>query len=327
MTAKTEAVYSDQKKTILITGGAGFIGSHLCDRLIAENHRIICLDNLSLGIKDNIRHLFGHDSFTFIKTDLCAFGKLQNIFKKYTPDTVFHLAANSDIQKGALVRDVDLKNTFLSTYNVLEAMAQSTCKKIVFASTSAVYGELKSKLHENIGPLFPISFYGSAKLASEAYISAYCENLNLQAWIFRFPNVVGERCTHGAVYDFIGKLRKNPTELIVLGNGTQCKPYLYVKDLIDGILFGFTNSCGKINYFNLGVNSATTVDTIARIVIEEMGLAGVNIRHTGGDRGWVGDVPVFSYDLSKIHELGWHAGLDSDSSVRCAVRAELARKK
>ncbi len=312
---------------ILVTGGAGFIGSHLIDALLAEDHEIVCVDDLSLGRDSNISHLKGNPKFQFVKLDITEQDEFNKVIKAAAPDAVFHLAANSDIQKGAKYLDVDLTRTFMTTFCTLTAMKENGIKNLVFASTSAVYGELDKLLHEDIGPLFPISFYGAAKLSSEAYISAFVENFGMKAWIFRFPNVVGERATHGAMYDFIQKLEKNPNELEILGDGTQKKPYVYVKDLVAGILFGWKNSSDKINYFNLGVNSATTVSDIARIVTEEMHLDNVTFKYTGGNRGWVGDVPKFDYDTSKINKLGWKALRTSDEAMRLAVQAELKNRK
>lgn len=308
---------------ILVTGGAGFIGSHLIDLLLEKKHQVVCVDDLSLGRLSNISQNQGNSSFKFIKLDLLDGEALDAVFKESKFDCVFHLAANSDIQAGSLSRRVDLEKTFMTTFRVLEAMKENLVKNIIFASTSAVYGELNRGLHEDIGPLFPISFYGAAKLSSEAYISAFCENFGMKAWIFRFPNVVGERATHGAMFDFINRLEKNPKELKVLGDGTQSKPYTYVRDLVESIVFGWENSADKLNYFNVGVNSETTVTDIAKMVIEEMGLSNVKIFYTGGSRGWVGDVPHVHYKLEKINHLGWKAKRTSDEAMRTAIKAEL----
>jgi UDP-glucose 4-epimerase len=229
------------------------------------------------------------------------------------------MAANSDIAKSHSNPNVDFDNTLLTTYNVLLAMKEFGVKNIVFASTSAIYGDTGVSVDENYGPLFPISHYGASKLASEAYISSFCENYGFKAWITRFPNVVGERATHGAIYDFINKLKKNPSELEVLGDGTQTKPYLYVKDLVEAIILVWKSTSEQINYFNLGVESRSTVKEMAEMVIEEMGLD-ASIRYTGGNRGWVGDVPQFSYSLDKIHKLGWSAKVSSNEAVRKSIQ-------
>lgn len=304
---------------ILITGGAGFIGSHLADKLLEENNKIVIFDNLSLGKMQNIETALKNPNCSFVKGDILNSDELSNVFKKNKFDVVFHMAANSDIAKSHENPDVDFRNTLKSTYHILLAMKEFGVKNIVFASTSAIYGDTGVSVDENFGPLFPISHYGASKLASEAFISSFCENYGFRAWITRFPNVVGERATHGAIYDFINKLRKNPTELEVLGDGSQIKPYLYVKDLIEAIILVWKTTNDKINYFNLGVESRTTVKEMAEMVIEEMNL-NAKIRYTGGNKGWVGDVPQFSYCLDKIHKLGWSAKVSSNEAVRKSIQ-------
>ena len=304
---------------ILITGGAGFIGSHLTDRLLTEGHSVVVYDNLSLGRLDNIEEAQKNPNFSFIEGDILDKEKFFAVFENNKFDIVFHMAANSDIARSHANPDVDFDNTLRTTYNTLLAMKEFGVKKIVFASTSAIYGETLEKVAETYGPLFPASHYGASKLASEAYISSFCENYGIQAWITRFPNVVGERSTHGVIRDFIKKLKKTPERLEVLGNGMQYKPYLYVKDLVDAILYVWKNTNDKINFYNLGVDSRTRVKEIAQMVIEEMGL-NAQIDYTGGDRGWVGDVPEFNYNLDKIHKLGWEAKNTSNEAVRKAIR-------
>jgi UDP-glucose 4-epimerase len=307
---------------MLITGGAGFIGSHLIDRLLLEDHQIVCVDDLSLGTMNNIEHHLDDERFSFIKLDVLDTTALDTVFASRQFDCVIHLAANSDIQKGRESTTIDRDRTFMSTFNVLDAMRKAGVKKIVFASTSAVYGDLNKPLDEDTGPLVPISLYGAAKLASEAYITAFCGSFDMQAWIFRFPNVVGERTTHGIIHDFLNKLARDPTRLEILGNGKQQKPYLYVKELIDGILFCMAHANEQINRFMLGVPDTVTVTRIAQIVIEEMKLD-ARLEYTGGDRGWVGDVPFFSYRLDKITHLGWHSSRTSEEAIRLATRAEI----
>jgi len=304
---------------ILITGGAGFIGSHLADALLAEGHNVTAFDNLLRGRLSNLEEASKNRNFKFIKGDILDKESLYKVFDGGKFDVVFHMAANSDIASSHANPNVDFDNTLTTTYNVLLAMKEYGVKNIVFASTSAIYGEANISVDENFGPLFPISHYGASKLASEAYISSFCENYGFKAWITRFPNVVGERATHGAIYDFINKLRKNKDELEVLGDGTQIKPYLYVKDLVEAILLVWKKSNEKVNYFNLGVETRTTVKEMAEMVIEEMGL-NAKIRYTGGSRGWVGDVPQFSYSLDKIHSLGWAAKVTSNEAVRKSIQ-------
>lgn len=311
---------------ILVTGGAGFIGSHLIDALVERGHSVVCVDDLSLGRQENIAHHLSRPDFHFVHASILDSEKFGGVFTRHTFDGVFHMAANSNIQQGASNLSVDLEKTFMTTYRTLECMKKYHVRDFVFASSSAIYGERDGLLSEDSGPLTPISYYGAAKLASEAYISAFCENCSMRSWIFRFPNVVGNRATHGAVYDFINNLRRNPHELCILGDGTQEKPYLHVSDLIGGMLFGWEHAKKRVNIFNLGVDSTTTVSTIAGIVVEEMGLGDVAFNYSGGDRGWVGDVPKFQYSLAKIRALGWRACMTSDEAIRLAVQALLGEK-
>lgn len=309
---------------ILVTGGAGFIGSHLDDALIARGHQLTIVDNLVLGRKENIEHLIGNPNFRFIEADLLDMSKMREIFAEGNFDMVYHLAANSDIQKGGKDPMVDYNLTFNTTFNVLQLLKEFEIKKFFFASTSAIYGETYDVLNEDYGPLKPVSNYGAGKLASEAFISAFSSTYGIQTWITRFPNVVGERFTHGVIYDFIKKLRNNPEELEVLGNGEQCKPYVYVKDLVEAILYVIDHASEKYNVYMIGSDSRTKVKEIAAMVIEEMGL-NAKIRYTGGDRGWVGDVPEFRYDLTKINKLGWTAPHNSNESVRLAIQKALGK--
>ena len=309
---------------ILVTGGAGFIGSHLCDVLIADGHNVTVVDNLVLGKVENIEHLINNSNFRFFKEDLNNGHAMDMIFMDGEFDMLYHLAANSDIQKGGKDPMVDYQLTFNTTFNVLQMMKKYEVKKFFFASTSAIYGETYEVLNEDEGPLKPVSNYGAGKLASEAFISAFASTYHIQTWITRFPNVVGERFTHGVIYDFIHKLQKNPNELEVLGNGEQCKPYVYVKDLVAGIQFVINNSNEPYNVYMLGSDTRTKVKEIAAMVIEEMGL-NASIRYTGGDRGWVGDVPEFRYDLTKVNNLGWKASYDSNGAVRKAIQMALGK--
>lgn len=309
---------------ILVTGGAGFIGSHLCDLLLSQKNIVTVIDNLILGRKENICHIFNQSDFTFCQKDLLDVEALKLIFKNGNFDMVYHLAANSDIQKGGRDPEVDYNLTFKTTFNVLQCMREFNVKKLFFASTSAIYGETTALLNENYGPLQPISHYGAGKLASEAFLSSFSSTYDIQTWIVRFPNVVGERFTHGVIYDFMDRLQNNSHVLTVLGNGEQNKPYLYVKDLVDGILFVIENSNDQYNVFNLGTSTRTKVKEIANMVIEEMEL-NTRIEYTGGERGWIGDVPEFNYDLSKITKLGWRPTYNSNDSVRLAIRKALGK--
>ena len=233
-----------------VTGGAGFIGSHLVDQLIIKGHTVTVFDDLSSGKTEFINHHLENDKFTFVKADLIDKETVSKKIKDH--DIIFHIAANPDVRLGAQKPSI-AKKDILATYNILDAMREHCIKKIVFSSSSTIYGETPTfPLPENYGPLLPISVYGAAKLAAEGLISSFCHTFNMQGWIYRFANVVGVRGTHGVIVDFIKKLRKNPKELEILGDGKQRKPYLYVKECVDGILFGFEHADNEINFFNLG---------------------------------------------------------------------------
>lgn len=310
---------------VLITGGAGFIGSHLADLMLTRASTLVVVDNLSLGTRDNIRHLKSARNFKFICEDLLNVRQLAAIFKKYKFDMVFHLAANSDIQCGAVHPEMDFQHTFMTTWNTLECCRLFAVSKFVFASSSAVFGDVRRKLSETTGPLAPVSYYGAAKLAAEAFISAYASMNDMQAWIVRFPNVVGERATHGVVYDFVQKLKRNQKQLEILGDGRQSKPYVYVKDLVNAIVCICQQSNDALNCYHVGVDDRVSVKEIAMIVCEEMELSRVEFLYSGGTAGWRGDVPAYRYDLRKIHALGWKARYTSREAVQLAVRRMLKK--
>lgn len=300
-----------------ITGGAGFIGSHLVDRLIGSG-KVTVYDNLSSGLKEFIQHHLSKNSFHFIQADLLDFDTFNKAIANH--DIVLHLAANPDVRAGIANTNLDLQQGTLATYNILEAMRLNKINKIVFASSSTVYGEAGTRtVDEDYGPLLPISLYGASKLACEGLISAFCHIFDMQAWIFRFANVVGSRSSHGVIFDFIHKLRQNPEELEILGDGTQEKPYLYIEDCIDGILFGLEHSQEQVNVLNLGTDSSTNVNTIASMAVEAMGLSGVKFRYTDGSRGWRGDVPQVRYDITKMKNLGWKPRYNSNEAIKQAI--------
>ena len=303
----------------LVAGAAGFIGSHLVDALLGAGHSVIGVDNYLLGSKENIEHLEFHPLFTMHNLDISDMHGIRRIFDDNAIDYVFHLAANSDIQAGGRDPNVDLKNTYMTTFNLLECMRMHGVKKLFFPSTSAVYGEKDGEsMAEDTGPLNPTSYYGAAKLGSEALISVNCALHDISALVFRFPNVVGPRLTHGVIYDFIRKLKNDPKRLEILGDGQQTKPYLYVGDLIEAIMQFMDAPSGMIVY-NVGGETQTNVTQIADIICEVMGLQNVRYKYTGGRVGWPGDVPVFAYDLTKIHNAGWSARYTSDEAVTRTV--------
>lgn len=302
-----------------VTGGAGFIGSHLVDKLIIKGNYVTVYDNLSSGNKQFLEDHKNNDRLNFIEADLLDFNRLKKEIKGH--EVVFHIAANPFVRLGEKQTRLDLEQGPIATYNILEAMRLNNIKKIVFSSSSVVYAETPPMaIPESYGPTLPISLYGAGKLAAEGLISAFCGTFGFQAWIYRFANVVGIRGTHGVIVDFIDKLKKNPKELEILGNGKQQKPYLHVFDIVSGILHGFEHSNDQLNLFNLSCDSDTTVTRIADMVVEEMGLKNVKYKFTGGKRGWAGDVPRFLLDASKINSLGWKPSYTSDEAVRKAIR-------
>lgn len=303
----------------LVTGGAGFIGSHMVDKLFESGGLITVYDNLHSGKQEFIRQHFRKPNFKFIKGDLLKFDHLNEAMKNQ--DTVFHFASNADIAKSMIETDLDLKQGTIATYNVLEAMRLNNVKKIVFSSGSGIYGDVGfHKTAENFGPLCPISMYGASKLACEGMISAFCHMFDMQVWIFRFANVVGVRQTHGVCLDFTRKLKKNSQQLEILGDGTQSKSYIYVKDCLEAMLFIIQKTKEKVNIYNIATDDYIDVTSIANIVVEEMGLKNVQYKYTGGDRGWKGDVPLVRFNLNKIHKLGWKARYASSEAVRLSVK-------
>lgn len=303
---------------IMVTGGAGFIGSHIVDRL-AKNNEVIVYDNLSSGKIEFIERYIGEKNFKFVRDDLLNFDRLKDEMKDC--DLVYHVAANPDVKIGAEDTKVHFEQNVKATYNVLEAMRINDVPNIIFTSTSTVYGEAKKiPTPEDYGPLIPISLYGSSKLAAEAFIMAYAHTFGIRAVIYRFANIVGPRSTHGVIYDFIKKLRKNPDELEILGDGTQTKSYLHVEDCVDAIIFGYENRRSDVEIFNIGSEDWINVRKIADIVVEEMGLKNVKYRFTGGKRGWKGDVPKMLLSVDKIKEYGWKPMHNSEESVRLTAR-------
>lgn len=286
-------------KKIFITGGAGFIGSNLAKKL-ARQGQITVYD------KKN-------------GSDLLDFAKLKKAIKNH--GFVFHLASNPDIAKSEKYPRLDLDQGILTTFNILEAMRQNNIKKIAYTSGSGVYGDRGLKYSkESFGPLLPTSMYGASKLAAEGLISAFCHMYDMQSWIFRPANIVGPLQTHGVAYDFIRKLKANPRELIILGDGTQSKSYLYVDDLIRAMLLAIEKSNDRVNLFNVASDSFINVSAIADIVVREMGLKNVKFKYTGGSKGWKGDVPKVRMDIQKIKQLGWRAELNSDQAIRKSIK-------
>src|SRR6202049_111603 len=303
----------------LVTGGAGFIGSHLCDRLLDRGEQVWCLDNLRLGRRRNIAHLATSAAFRFVELDLLDPASVATLFDEVQFDAVFHLAANSDIAAGAGNFRLDLELNQLTTVAVLEAMRSHEVKHLFFASTSAIFGETDALLHENFAPLKPISFYGASKLAAEAYVSVFAHTFGGRAVILRFPNVVGERATHGVIYDLLRKLEADRGRLEVLGDGNQSKPYLYVGDLVGAVLTAWDKAEGALAVYHAAGIGTTSVREIAAIVAGAAGRRPTRVVYVGGDRGWPGDVPRFRYDISRLQALGWQPQRHSTEAVCYAV--------
>ena len=303
---------------ILVTGGAGFIGSHLIDALLERGDEVICFDNFSSGRREFIEHNLGQ--MELVEGDLLNRSDIGKAIKGC--DAVFHLAANPDVRSGAGNTKTHFDNNIVATYNLLEEMRENGVTKIAFTSSSTVYGEASViPTPENYGPLIPISIYGASKLASEALIASYCHTFDMDAIIYRFANVVGPRSTHGVIYDFINKLKANPEQLEILGDGTQKKSYLYIDDCIDAMLFGFDRMKEKVEIYNIGSEDWTDVRTIADIVSSEMGLR-PEYKFTGGldGRGWKGDVKFMRLDISKLKERGWNPRHTSNDAIRMTAR-------
>ena len=299
---------------ILITGGAGFIASNLTERLLTEGHQIISLDNFLLGRREYIKPFENNKRFKFKKIDLLNLKTIVSFFDGI--DLVFHMSANSDILEGVKNTSRDMSLGTFVTHNVLEAMRIKKVKNIIFASSSAVYGVAnKFPTKENYGPLLPISLYGASKVACEALVSAFSHNFGIKSWIFRFANVIGKNPTHGIIFDLLRKLKNDPRELEVLGDGKQSKPYLHVSDIVEGMLFGFSKSKKEANFFNLACRGASSVEFIVNTLLKKLELKNTKIRYTGGKRGWKGDVHYVRLSIEKMRTLGWTARLKSNEAV------------
>lgn len=302
---------------ILVTGAAGFIASNLIPRLLARGDEIAGVDNFFLGKR---AYLHAHPRFAFHEFDLLDLDRVVALMSAFRPERVWHLAANSDISYGTTYTDFDLKGGTLVTYNVLEAMRRADVRELVFSSSGAVYGEpAVMPTPEDYGPILPISLYAASKVACETLITAFAHNYDMRAWIFRFGNIVGPNPTHGVIHDFVLRLRDDPAKLVVLGDGSQAKPYVYVEDCLDGMEFGVAHARASVNCFNLAVDDQTSVREIAQWTIEEMR---VNPKVEYGDspRGWRGDVPYVKLDTRRMTALGWRPRLGSGEAVRRTIR-------
>jgi UDP-glucose 4-epimerase len=309
---------------ILVTGGAGFIGSHLVDALV-DRGEVTVLDNLSSGRLGNLQIGRARGKCAFLRRDL----KVEPVPDLSDFETIFHLAANPEVRVGATNPSVHFNENVVSTYNLLEAVRRhGGTRLIAFASTSTVYGEAgRIPTGEDYGPLKPISTYGASKLACESLIAAYASSYGFRAVIFRLANVIGPRSTHGIIYDLVNKLKTNPRELEILGDGTQAKSYLHVSDCVSGMLTGMDKLDERVGILNVGGEDQISVLKIADVVCEEMGLKNVKVecRDALGDgRGWIGDVKLMRLDVSKLEELGWKPKMNSETAIRSAAKSVIS---
>jgi UDP-glucose 4-epimerase len=304
---------------VLVTGGAGFIGSHLVDYLVGEGSVVRVYDDLSAGSLANLRRWEGEPRLSFVKGDLldaeAVTGALDGC------DAVYHLAANPEVRASRASPEDHFRQNVEATHRLLEAVRRvGGVELLVFASSSTVYGEAGvAPTPEDYGPLKPISHYGASKLAAEALVSAYASMYGFRAVIFRLANIVGPRSNHGVIYDFVNKLRADPGKLEVLGDGSQSKSYLYVDDCVGGMVLGAEKASERVEVFNLGSDDRVNVMEIAGIVIEEMGVEGCEVCLTGGvdgGRGWAGDVKVMHLDSSRLRSLGWAPRMSGVEAIR-----------
>ena len=300
----------------LITGGSGFIGSNLIPRLLEDSHHVSVFDVKPLEACSRLQSFL--DQIEYQQIDFQNLSQIKSQLRNF--DTVIHLFGRANTRVGSST-DLDLNQGPIAPYNILEAMKINQIPKIIFSSGPGVYGNPKQfPTNEETGPFLPVSLYGAAKLASEGLISAYCNLFNIQSWIFRFGNVVGNGMTRGVIFDLISKLKRDPKNLEILGNGKQKKDLIFIDDCISGILTAFHNSNERVNLFNLSSGTTLTVNDIVDIIIDTMKLKNVEITHTGGKTGWVGDVSKIHLDASKLRNLGWKPRFSCEESVRLTTK-------
>lgn len=302
----------------LITGGAGFIGSHVVDALTRRGQRVRVVDDLSTG-----RRAFLADALKKKRVEIQRGNVLNTATNRHAlkdVDEVWHLAADPDVRAGIRDPRVNVRDGTQATFEVLEAMRRADARRIIFASSSTVYGEAaRMPTPEDYGPCLPTSPYGASKLAAEAIVSAYVGTYGFQAWIFRFGNVVGPRLTHGVIYDFHEALRRDPRRLRILGDGRQAKSYLSTQDCVDGMMHAVRRARRPLNLYNLASRTTTSVRRIAEMVVHAHGLRGVMFEFSGGARGWPGDVPKMRLAIDRMAALGWRPRHTSDEAVRQAA--------
>jgi UDP-glucose 4-epimerase len=303
---------------VFLTGAAGFIGSNMADRLLSAGHAVVGYDNLSTGQRLFLESALAHPRFRLCEADLLDRESLARAMEG--AELVIHFAANADVRFGTEQPRKDLDQNTIATWNVLEAMRETGCKRIVFSSTGSVYGEPEIFPTPETCP-FPIqtSLYGASKVAAEGLIQAYCEGFGLQGYIFRFVSILGERYTHGHVFDFYQQLAEHPEHLHVLGNGHQRKSYLYVQDCIDAILLAVERANARVNIFNLGTDEYCEVNDSIGWICEHLGLH-PRLTYAGGERGWVGDSPFILLECSRIRALGWRPQLTIKQAVLATIK-------
>jgi UDP-glucose 4-epimerase len=301
-----------------VIGGAGFIGSHLVECLLEQQAEVTVFDNLSVGKRAFLSKAF-EGACRLVEGDALDLAALERALAGH--DRVFHLAANPEARWGLENPRLDLEQGTICTWNVLEAMRRTGTKELVFSSSGTVYGDTPELCAETDLGLLPISLYGASKFACEGLVSAFVECFGIRAWIYRFGNVVGPRGTHGAALDFLNKLKKNPEELEVLGDGRQSKPYVHVGDCVNGVLFGIEHARASLNVHNIAPPDFTSVQRIAELCVAASPYPHARIRYTGGDRGWPGDIPNSRLNPGKLAALGFRVKLSSDQAVDAAVRA------
>jgi len=300
-----------------ITGGAGFIGSTLADKLLREGFNVIVYDNLSTGQPLFYEHNLSNPNYKFIEADILDRDKLNIVTQGI--DVIFHFQANADIRGGMKNTNVDLGQNIIGTHNVLEAARINSIKKFAFASSAAIYGEPAIFPTPEDIPVIQTSLYGASKLSAEALIQAYSEYYDIQSWIYRFVSFTGPRYTHGVIFDFMKKLRSNPNELEILGNGKQRKSYLDVVDGVEAIFRSVMKTKDKINIFNLGNEAFLNVKELANEMLEFLNLKGTSFKFTGGERGWKGDSPFVHLDIKKIQSTGWSPAYTIRDSIKRTV--------
>jgi UDP-glucose 4-epimerase len=313
-------------KNFVITGGAGFIGSHILEALMNDEANVCVFDNLSTGNFDNIKRHIKNHGLTFIRGDLRNMVAIAKAVEHC--EIVFHLAANPEIRISSFNPQIHYQQNVGSTFNLLEAVRKAgDVETFVFASSSTVYGEPATiPTPEDYATLEPISVYGATKLACEALITAYAHTYGFKAIMYRLANIVGPRNKHGVVHDFIKKLKTNPQELEILGDGTQTKSYLYITDCIEAMFLGLKRTSKQVEIYNVGSEDQIDVKTIAELAVKEIGLRDVKFKFTSGidgGRGWKGDVKNMLLDITKLKSLGWKPRLNSKQSIKKAIKCSI----